>query len=65
MTAELVNLNTYRNAKMEAEKKKKIAENFMRFSQEKADQRRREYEEARMQVQIDKHSSDDNHRSDK
>ena len=54
MMAEIVNLNTYRKAMWKAEQKKKVAENFERFSQEKVEQRRREYEEARMQGWLDK-----------
>ena len=53
MMAEIVNLNTYWKAKRKAEQKKKVAENLVRFSQEKVEQRRREYEEARMQGRLD------------
>ena len=59
MTAEIFNLNTYRNAKWKVEEKKKVAENLERFSQEKVEQRRREYEEARMQGQFDGKKIDD------
>ena len=65
MRAEIVNLNTYRNAKRIAEQKKKVAENLVRFSQEKVEQRRREYEEARMQVRLDKNKIDDKPKTDK
>ena len=53
MMAEIVNLNTYRKAKRKAEQKKKVAESLERFSQEKVEQRRREYEKARMQGRLD------------
>ena len=53
MMAEIVNLNTYRKVKRNAEQKKKVAENLARFSEEKVEQRRREYEEAGMQGRPD------------
>ena len=65
MTAEIVNLNTYRKAKRKAEQKKKVAENLVRFSQEKVEQRRREYEEARMQGRLDEKKMDDKPSSEK
>ena len=58
MMAEIVNLNIYRKAKRKAEQKKKVAENLARFSEEKVEQRRREYEEARMQGRLDKKMGD-------
>ena len=54
LKAEIVNLDTYRKAKRKAEEKKKVAKNLLRFSQEKAEQRRREYEKARVQLRVDK-----------
>ena len=65
MMAEIVNLNTYWKAKRKAEQKKKVAENFERFSQEKVEQRRREYEEARMQGRLDVKKMDDKPSSEK
>ncbi len=53
MMTEIVNLNTYRKAKRKAEQKKKVAENLARFSEEKVEQRRREYEEAGIQGRSD------------
>ena len=58
MMAEIVNLNTYRKAKRKAEQKKKVAKNLARFSEEKVEQRRREYEEAGMQGRLDKKMGD-------
>ena len=53
MMAEIVNLNTYRKVKRNAEQKKKVAKNLARFREEKVEQRRREYEEAGMQGRSD------------
>ena len=65
MTAKIVNLNTYRKAKRKAEQKKKVAENLVRSSQDKVEQRRREYEESRMQGRFDGKQIDDKPLSDK
>jgi hypothetical protein len=53
MSAEIVNLNTYRKAKKKADKKLKAAENRARFGRDKAEQRRREYEKAAQDTQLD------------
>jgi hypothetical protein len=53
MSAEIVNLNTYRKAKKKADKKRKAAENRRRFGRDKAEQRRREYEKAAQETQFD------------
>ena len=65
MMAEIVNLNIYRKAKWKAEEKKKVAENLVRFSQEKVEQRRREYEGARIQERFEEKKIDDKPKSDK
>jgi len=51
MTAEIVNLKAYRKAKQKADKSKKSVENRTRFGREKAEQRRLEYERARVEAQ--------------
>ncbi len=53
MTAEIVNLKAYRKAKQKSEKSLKSAENRVRFGRDKAEQRRREYERARLEAQHD------------
>ena len=53
MSAEIVNLNTYRKAKKKADKKLKAAENRARSGRDKAEQRRREYENAAQESQLD------------
>ena len=65
LKAEIVNLDTYRKAKRKAEETKKVAKNLLRFSQEKTEQRRREYEEARMQLRVDEKKIDDKKGLDK
>jgi len=63
MTAEIVNLTIYRKAMWKAEEKKKVAENLVRFSQEKVEQRRREYEEARIQERFEEKKIDEKPKS--
>ncbi|MBM10359.1 MAG: hypothetical protein CMF69_12480 [Magnetovibrio sp.] len=57
MTAEIVNLSTYRKAKRRADKK--VAESFMLSGQEKAEQRRLEYEKGRTRGQVNQKKLDD------
>lgn len=65
MTAEIVNLKEFRKAKQKAEKKKKAAENRVRFGRDKADQRRREYERARIESEHRENRLDDDGSIDK
>ena len=65
MSAKIVNLNTYRKAKRMAEKEKKADENSARFGREKAEQRRREYEQDRVKAEIDCKQLDDDTSADK
>lgn len=51
MTAEIVNLRAYRKAKQKLEKTRTASENRARFGREKAEQRRLEYERARLESQ--------------
>ena len=59
MAAEIVNLNKFRKAKRKAEKKQKKKENRARFGREKAEQRRLEYEQARIDASLDGSQLDD------
>lgn len=59
MTAEIVNLNRYRKAKRKAEKKQKAVRNRTKFGRDKAEQRRREYEKAAEEAQLDGNRLDD------
>ena len=65
MSAKIVNLNTYRKAKRKAEKKEKEDQNSARFGREKAEQRRREYEQDRVKAEIDCKQLDDDTSADK
>ena len=58
MTAEIVNLSTYRKAKRKADEK--VAESLLPFILEKAEQRRLEYEKGRTRDQVKEKTLDDN-----
>jgi len=59
MTAEIVNLKAYRKARLKADKNRKSVENRARFGREKAEQRRQEYERARIEAQHEANRLDD------
>ena len=59
MTAEIVNLKAYRKARLKADKNRKSVENRARFGREKAEQRRQEYERARIEAHHEANRLDD------
>ena len=59
MTAEIVNLNSFRKAKRKADKKQQAAANRAKFGRDKAEKSRRENDQARQQASHDGNQLDD------
>lgn len=65
MTAEIVNLNTYRKAKRKARKKQNATAKRAKFGRDKAEQRRMEYEKSRHEAGLDGAQREDDGGADK
>ena len=59
MSAEIVSLNSFRKAKLKADKKQQAAANRAKCGRDKSEKSRREHDQARQQTSLDGNQLDD------
>jgi hypothetical protein len=59
MTAEIINLNHFRKAKLKADKKQRAATNRSKFGRDKAEKNSHNHDQARHEASLDGNQLDD------